>query len=161
MGFPADGKLTDSLYILGMKQEFLCRLGFIILAGICVISGKTYAQAENHKWGKATVSYASPVTESRRPPDLSIHKVSDIIAKPLFAAYRVFISDVDGSHCPFSPTCSGFMLESIQKANFLAGVLLGVDRLTRDAMLINRDKHYHLDNTRNRFIDPVDKYIQD
>jgi len=53
-----------------------------------------------------------------------------IIAKASIRIYRSAISPQDDSRCVFTPTCSRYMEEAIQKHG-MAGFLMGIDRLTR------------------------------
>jgi len=53
-----------------------------------------------------------------------------IIAKASLNVYRSVISSQDDSRCVFTPTCSRFMEDAIQKHG-LGGFLMGIDRLTR------------------------------
>ncbi len=45
--------------------------------------------------------------------------------------YSRFISSQDHSECPFYPSCSVYMKESVKKYNFFIGFLKGLDRLSR------------------------------
>ncbi len=75
--------------------------------------------------------------------------------------YRVLISDADGDRCPFTPSCSGFFVEAVHRTNFAEGILLFMDRFTRDANPVNRKENYRFDSKQGRFFDPVEKYIID
>jgi len=53
-----------------------------------------------------------------------------IVAQTSIRLYRSVISSQDDSRCVFTPTCSRYMEEAIQKHGII-GILMGVDRLTR------------------------------
>jgi putative component of membrane protein insertase Oxa1/YidC/SpoIIIJ protein YidD len=57
-------------------------------------------------------------------------------------AYWIFISDVDGDNCAFSPSCSSFFIESVKETNIFQGTVMFADRLTRDTNFINRQFRY-------------------
>jgi putative membrane protein insertion efficiency factor len=45
--------------------------------------------------------------------------------------YQRGISPLLGSNCRFSPTCSQYMIEAIEKYGALRGVLKGIERICR------------------------------
>ncbi len=49
----------------------------------------------------------------------------------LIRGYKTFLSPLLGNHCRFSPTCSTYAYEAIQKYGLLRGILLGTKRLLR------------------------------
>lgn len=89
--------------------------------------------------------------------DKSNIKASYLIGKQLFRFYKGFISSQDANNCPFSPSCSVYMLKSIEKKGFLFGFLNGLDRLMR---CNGRDlDKYHIDNHSKQLIDIPVKYV--
>ncbi|ROZ66253.1 membrane protein insertion efficiency factor YidD [Ramlibacter sp. WS9] len=49
----------------------------------------------------------------------------------LVKGYRLFLSPWLGSSCRFTPTCSAYSLEALQKHGALAGSYLTISRLAR------------------------------
>ncbi len=113
-----------------------------ILISIIFLPALLSAQTELQKWGKADISYQvkSPYTE--RSYGIEKGTVTDVLVTSLTHAYWIFISDVDGDNCPFSPSCSSFFVESVKETNILQGTLMFADRLTRDTNFFNRQHHY-------------------
>jgi len=52
----------------------------------------------------------------------------------LIALYQRFISPVLPPHCRYSPSCSEYAMEAIQKHGAVKGVWLGMKRLSRCKM---------------------------
>ncbi len=100
------------------------------------------AQTETHKWGKADISYQVQPNFSNRSYGIEKGSVTNMFVSSFTHAYWIFISDVDGDNCPFSPSCSSFFVESVQETNLLQGTLMFADRLTRDTNFFNRQYHY-------------------
>lgn len=101
-----------------------------------------FGQTETHRWGKADISYQvkSPYTE--RSYGIEKGTAADMFVSSFTHAYWIFISDVDGDNCPFSPSCSSFLVESVKETNIFQGTLMFADRLTRDTNFFNRQHHY-------------------
>jgi hypothetical protein len=72
----------------------------------------------------------------------------------LFILYKSVISSQDGSSCTFTPSCSEYALQAINKKGVIIGSLMTFDRLTRCNGL-NPDK-YPYDYKKQLFIDPVE-----
>ena len=49
----------------------------------------------------------------------------------LVKGYRLFISPMLGSNCRFTPSCSTYSLEALQKHGAAAGTYLTIARITR------------------------------
>lgn len=113
-----------------------------------------YAQQTEQKWGKATVHYITPPVEQNN----AVHASSGVIDY-FILVYHYGISEVDGNHCPFNPSCSRFFLQAVHKTNFFQGLCMFSDRFTRDANIVNRENNYRLDPVTFHFDDPVEKYI--
>ena len=71
-----------------------------------------------------------------------------------FLAYKTFISSQDNPSCVFTPSCSEFAVQSIQKRGFIVGWLSTFDRLSRCHGLVNH-YHYPFDIEHKRYYDPV------
>lgn len=76
----------------------------------------------------------------------------EILFSLSFIAYKQFFSSQDVSVCVFSPSCSVYMMEAINKNGFLIGYLDGVDRLLRCHFLAN-EHHYSLNTVTNKYDD--------
>jgi putative component of membrane protein insertase Oxa1/YidC/SpoIIIJ protein YidD len=100
------------------------------------------AQTDLHRWGKADVSYQMKPVNTERSYGIEKGSVTDMFVSGLTDAYWIFISDVDGDNCAFSPSCSSFFIESVKETNVLQGTLMFADRLTRDTNFIDRQFRY-------------------
>lgn len=70
--------------------------------------------------------------------------------------YQLFISTQDIPVCNFTPSCSQFGIEAIQRFGIIRGVLLTSDRLQRcNGMSISR---YQIDHITGKLSDPVKLY---
>ncbi|MBK7630827.1 MAG: membrane protein insertion efficiency factor YidD [Ignavibacteriales bacterium] len=119
-----------------------------------------YAQTDWVRWEKSNPAYQIKDYYLERDYDLSINSISDVIVKPIINAYWFFISDVDGANCPFQPSCSSFLVRSINETNMLQGVVMFFDRFTRDTNIFERHKHYPIFK-KNHFYDPITLYTLD
>ncbi|MDP2423662.1 MAG: membrane protein insertion efficiency factor YidD [Bacteroidales bacterium] len=74
------------------------------------------------------------------------------IAGSVFFFYKHVFSSQDYNSCNFTPSCSEYAIQSIQKQGLLAGLLNSFDRLTRcHGLSVSK---YHLDPHTHRLIDP-------
>lgn len=79
----------------------------------------------------------------------------------LIRFYQLFISTQDMPVCNFTPTCSHFGMQAIQKYGFFRGILLASDRLQRCHSASRRyfPQYYNsLDERTGRLFDPVENY---
>jgi putative component of membrane protein insertase Oxa1/YidC/SpoIIIJ protein YidD len=116
-----------------------------------------FAQTDWVRWEKSDPIYQIKNSFLEREYDLSITSVSDVIVKPIINAYWFFISDVDGANCPFQPSCSSFLVQSIKETNVFQGMLMFFDRFTRDTNVFERNKLYPIYG-KNHFYDPITLY---
>ncbi len=116
-----------------------------------------YSQTDWVRWEKSDLTYQLKNNYLEREYDLSIESVSDVIVKPFINAYWFFVSDVDGANCPFQPSCSSFLVQSIKETNVFQGVVMFFDRFTRDTNIFGRHEHYPRYG-KNHFYDPVSLY---
>jgi putative membrane protein insertion efficiency factor len=107
---------------------------------------------------------ANPISEdsTKFHPEshLNIRRVSELglLFKETIGFYQRFISTQDVPSCNFTPTCSQFSLESVNKLGILRGILLTSDRLQRcNSMSKSR---YGLDYESGNLKDPVELYIK-
>jgi uncharacterized protein len=80
-------------------------------------------------------------TEQRTPPrDKLRFQTNDIklVGMGLIRLYQIFISSQDSPSCIFSPTCSHFGMESVERCGIIEGTLMTADRLTRCSGLARR-----------------------
>lgn len=61
----------------------------------------------------------------------SFTKILGIVAIALVRGYQYLISPLMPPSCRFSPTCSQYMIEAIQRYGFLRGLYLGIRRILR------------------------------
>jgi putative membrane protein insertion efficiency factor len=87
----------------------------------------------------------------------------EIIATGLIRLYQMVISSQDITACNFTPSCSKFTMEAIQKGGLVRGVLLGGDRLMRCHWLAHKlyREEYGVDpyHKSERLYDPVKRYL--
>jgi len=131
-----------------------------LLTVILLMTVTVNSQTDWVRWEKSDVSYQIKDNYLDREYDLSIKSASDIIVKPVINAYWFFISDVDGANCPFQPSCSSFLVQSIRETNPFQGVVMFFDRFTRDTNVFGRDEHYPKYGKRH-FYDPITLYTLD
>jgi uncharacterized protein len=70
-----------------------------------------------------------------------------------FYIYKTFISSQDHMSCVFTPSCSEFALQAIQKQGLIVGSMNTFDRLIRCNGL--RPHDYVIDPRLQRLVDPV------
>lgn len=127
---------------------------------ITIFQLTNYSQTDWVRWEKSDPTYQIADTYQERDYDLSIESTSDVIVKPVIIAYWFFISDVDGANCPFHPSCSSFLAQSMKETNLVQGTLMFFDRFTRDTNVFGRHEHYPLFGT-NHYYDPISSYTLD
>jgi putative component of membrane protein insertase Oxa1/YidC/SpoIIIJ protein YidD len=116
-----------------------------------------YAQTDWARWEKADIDYAKQSNKDKRAYSISGNNLPETFIKSLASAYWFFISDLDGDNCPFHPSCSAFLIESVKETNLPQGVLMFFDRFTRDLNIFNRADKYPRIGTFH-FYDPVQLY---
>jgi putative component of membrane protein insertase Oxa1/YidC/SpoIIIJ protein YidD len=88
----------------------------------------------------------------------------EIFATGLIKLYQIVISSQDITACNFTPSCSRFAREAIQKGGLVKGVLLGGDRLMRCHWFVHKlyREEYGVDpyHKTERLYDPVKKYLR-
>ena len=119
-----------------------------------------YSQTDWVRWEKSDPTYIMKNDYQEREYDLSIQSPSDVIVKPVINTYWFFVSDFDGSNCPFHPSCSSFLVQSVKETNPFQGTVMFFDRFTRDTNIFGRQKHYPKFGEKH-FYDPVTLYTLD
>jgi putative component of membrane protein insertase Oxa1/YidC/SpoIIIJ protein YidD len=128
-----------------------------IIALIFISALNIYSQTDWKKWGKADINYEIKSENHNRNYSLTGNNAGETALKALAITYWVFISEVDGDNCPFSPTCSSFFLQSVKETNIIQGALMFSDRFTRDMNVFDRFSHYPIAANRH-FYDPPSLY---
>lgn len=116
-----------------------------------------YPQTDWVRWEKSDPTYQLKNSFIERDYDFTIESVSDIIVKPVINAYWFFVSDVDGANCPFQPSCSNFLVQSIKETNPVQGIIMFFDRFTRDTNIFGRQDHYPIFDSKH-YYDPISLY---
>lgn len=127
---------------------------------ILIFQFTIYSQIDWVRWEKSDPTYQIEDTYLEREYDLSIKSAADVIVKPVINTYWFFISDVDGANCPFHPSCSSFLVQSMKETNIIRGTLMFFDRFTRDTNAFGRHEHYPRFGT-NHYYDPISLYALD
>lgn len=113
-----------------------------LLVIFILISAVVSGQTDTLKWDKADISYQMQNVNTERNYSIENGSLTDMFVSGLTHAYWIFVSDVDGDNCAFSPSCSSFFVESVKETNIFQGTLMFADRLTRDTNFINRQFRY-------------------
>ena len=133
-----------------MKKYF-----FSIL--FCLIHFNVFPQAEFEKWEGKKISYVLNENSTSSELNFDAENIPELFLKSLTNLYWFFISDVDGDNCPFSPTCSAFLIESIEETNVIKGALMFADRFTRDINFFDKAMNYPF-LKRGKLFDPPQNY---
>lgn len=104
----------------------------------------------------------SDTAAKRQESLLSENDVSDerILARFMIRVYQTFVSSQQHNVCVFTPSCSHFGMESVERCGFIRGFLLTADRLTRCNTFVARGG-YAFDPPTGKFIDCVAAYCCD
>jgi putative component of membrane protein insertase Oxa1/YidC/SpoIIIJ protein YidD len=122
-----------------------------------VISIPVFSQTDWVKWGKPDYSYQVNQNSIHRNYSFETTGIGDFVSKTFLNTYWFFISDVDGDNCPFRPTCSSFLAQSIKETNIFQGTLMFFDRFTRDMNIFKGHNHYPRIKS-GRYFDPPSLY---
>lgn len=123
-------------------------ISFLIL----LFSQLSFAQVEFEKWEAKTQNYV--LVSSFNEKNYNSSSMLSILQM----VYSILISEPDGDNCPFSPSCSNFFIEAVEKSNFFTGTLLFADRFTRDMNLF-KDLNQYPKLKNKKLYDPVDRYL--
>lgn len=116
---------------------------------VIFFSGTFFPQQELEKWGKSEDPYLFKKSVENKEYQFSGDVYEKFVLNNSILLYRLFISDQDGERCPFTPSCSNFFLESINKTSFVQGILMFSDRFTRDLNFFNRKNYPFIKNGRH------------
>ncbi len=144
-----------------MKSFSVGILFFLIFLNLTGASAQTFRQdfsavLENLKAGKHSHSRDALREASVRQPTVSEIKLFLLGSVKL---YQTVISSQDMSVCNFTPSCSHFSVQALQKAGFLKGLLLTSDRLQRCNGFASFSHMYKYDPEKEKYIDPVERYL--
>jgi putative membrane protein insertion efficiency factor len=78
----------------------------------------------------------------------------EIVFSSAFFLYKELISSQDIPKCIFTPSCSEYAIEAIQKKGLIVGWLNTFDRLSRCHSFVKSD-YYPFDVKKSRFYDPI------
>ncbi len=121
------------------------------LALFFVFSISIFAQPEYFKWEAKEIDYHINLTNEK---DYNSKSFLSYLQK----FYTFIISEPDGDTCPFSPFCSNFFIEAVDKTNFFKGTFLFADRFTRDMNPFKSLNQYKKISFK-KLSDPVDNYL--
>ncbi len=111
-----------------------------IVLSLILLSITIFAQTETEHWNAKKPNYKiREISQHNYSFDSSTPAM--MLVSGLHNAYSFLISDYDGDNCPFTPTCSNFLVRSVKETNILQGVLMFSDRFTRDLNFIEREKY--------------------
>jgi putative component of membrane protein insertase Oxa1/YidC/SpoIIIJ protein YidD len=130
----------------------------IFLLFFLLLTYSLIAQQEWERWEKKTCSYLQKDNFKKRDYSFNFESMSDLVYKSLANGYWFFISDLDGDNCPFSPSCSNFLIAAIKTTNLFQGSLIFFDRFARDSNVFGRRKNYSLSKD-GKMYDPIDNYL--
>jgi len=140
-----------------LYQEKLFLIVEIAITFVFAFSLNAFSQTDKVKWEKAEYTFTKKDVEGSRDYSLDGGPLN-ISLKVFLDAYWVFFSDPSGDVCPFSPSCSNFFLQGVQKTNIFQGGLMFFDRFTRDMNFVNRLYKYPAAKN-GKLLDPVDNYL--
>ena len=80
--------------------------------------------------------------------------VEEIVFGGMFYFYKKYLSSQDGGQCMFTPSCSEYGWQAVQKKGMFLGMIDGFDRLSRCNGLSR--ELYHKHPTLNKLYDPVE-----
>ncbi|MBN1926239.1 MAG: membrane protein insertion efficiency factor YidD [Prolixibacteraceae bacterium] len=72
----------------------------------------------------------------------------------LFIGYKDFLSSQDMASCVFTPSCSVYAIESVQKKNIFVAYMMTFDRLSRCHPFV-KNGEYPYNHKTQKFYDPV------
>lgn len=123
-------------------------------------SGQSFSEEENSVWTARKPEYHTELKPEGKNYNLPFNSLTDFITIPLIYTYWFAISEPDGDKCPFHPSCSSFLMHSIDDTGMITGTILFFDRFTRDANIVNRRDHYPL-ITKGKYFDAHYFYLLD
>lgn len=124
------------------------------MAVILLFSYKTLAQTvSDYKYVKYIVSKEVVEKGNSNYVFNKPNNISGYVSVALFKVYKSWFSSQDANKCPFEPSCSVYMMHSLQKKGVFVGLLNGIDRFMR-CNGHDLDK-YPINKENGKLIDPV------
>jgi putative membrane protein insertion efficiency factor len=136
---------------------------FAAAACLLIVSYPACAQTDNDAKDVALLCESFRAADYRDAPRketlLPAGEVSELrmFAHGMIRLYQVFISSQHHNVCLFTPSCSHFGSESVQKFGFIKGVVLTSDRLERCNPFAAQGA-YAFDDSLGKWRDPVETY---
>jgi putative component of membrane protein insertase Oxa1/YidC/SpoIIIJ protein YidD/TM2 domain-containing membrane protein YozV len=87
-------------------------------------------------------------------PDNHYHSDMQWITGKMFIFYKKYLSSQDLDACVFSPSCSEYTLQSVEKYGFIKGTLNGIDRLMR-CHAFHPSKEFKISKINGKLYDPL------
>lgn len=115
-----------------------------------------FAQVDLERWEATEISYEVPQIPNKSY-ELDKSSFPVFLLSGLKNTYYFLFSDLDGDNCPFTPSCSSFLVQSVKETNPIQGALMFADRFTRDLNMFKNQGHYHVHSS-GKFFDPVTNY---
>ena len=136
-----------------MKTINFIRYFFLIILFITITLLSNSQNLIDHELKSIFNKQDSIVSDFKKPLKNAINEI-DIVFSTGFYFYKSFVSSQDKPSCIFSPSCSEYAIEAFQKEGILMGWLKTFDRLSR-CNGFAKPTHYHFDNEKKLFYDPV------
>ena len=132
-------------------------LGIGVYLFLLILTYNLNAQTDLTRWEGKEISYELTPAHHHHNYALDKSNFGMTILSVFRNTYYFFVSDLDGDNCPFEPSCSAFLLQSIKETSIFKGTLMFADRFTRDLNFFKGTNHYPLLTT-NKFSDPAYNY---
>ena len=127
-----------------------------------VLLAPASASAQTFQQDLALLIEQQPALKNTETPTrFEVERVSEaktVVLAAIFL-YQSTLSSQDTHRCNFTPSCSHFGAEALERAGPVQGALLTSDRLMRCNGLPDIARHYLFDPNTGRFIDPVETYL--
>ena len=141
-----------TIIFTGLNRKWFTVIAFLVtmLPGPMKISGQKVVDDDlKTLFNKGVIqesNYSRPLKEANNE--------IKFITGAAFLVYKTFISSQDRPSCVFTPSCSEYAVEALNKKGLFAGWLYTFDRLSRCHGFVNRS-HYVFSTANNRFYDPL------
>lgn len=142
------------------KSECKHNVPAVILALVLLAPASVVAQTFQQDLA-LLIEQRPALGDAETPTRLDVERVSEVKTVVLAAIflYQSTLSSQDTHRCNFTPSCSHFGAEALERAGPVRGMLLTSDRLMRCNGLPDMARHYPFDPNTGRFIDPVEPYL--
>jgi putative membrane protein insertion efficiency factor len=143
-----------------LSMPFFSAVAAVLLMTVYPISGQEFTF---DCMKDMAILKAAPVAEdtasNQQGPLLPEDEVSDvrIVSRFLIRVYQAYVSSQQHNVCVFTPSCSHFGMEAVERFGFVKGFLPTADRLTRCNSFVSQGG-YEFDPVSGKFIDNVADY---